>query len=82
MQRFDVERFLKLHARFQITECLLVPPIINAIVMSGLADPNDRRYRVDCSLRSLRHGLASSAPLGAARQKRFHSLVAPGASFG
>jgi 4-coumarate--CoA ligase len=82
MRRFDVERFLKLHASFQITECLLVPPIINAIVMSGLADPTDRRYRVDCSLWSPRHGLAGAAPLGAAMQKRFHSLMAPGASFG
>jgi 4-coumarate--CoA ligase len=59
-----------------------VPPIVNAILMSGLADPNDKRYRAECSLRSLRHGLAGGAPLGAVMQRRLHALMAPGASFG
>jgi hypothetical protein len=82
MRRFDVESFLKLHARFQVTEVLVVPPIVNAIVMSGLADPNDIRYRANYSLRSLRHGLAGAAPLGAVMQRWLHSLMAPGVTFG
>jgi 4-coumarate--CoA ligase len=82
MRRFDLESFLKLHARFQVTECLIVPPIVNAIVMSGLADPNNSRYRAECSLQSLRHGLGGGAPLGAVMQKRFQILMAPGASLG
>lgn len=82
MRRFELESFLKLHAQFQVTECLIVPPIVNAIVMSGLADPTDRRYREGCSLRSLRHGLVGAAPLGPVMQRRLQSLMAPGATLG
>ena len=82
MRRFEVESFLKLHAKFQVTEVLMVPPIVNAIVMSGLADPKDSRYREECSLRSVRHGLVGGAPLGAVMQRRLQELVAPGASLG
>ena len=82
MRRFELEAFLKLHATFHITECLIVPPIVNAIVMSGFADPSDSRYRPDCSLRSLRHGLVGAAPQGPVMQKRLQKLMAPGATLG
>jgi hypothetical protein len=57
IQRFDVESCLEVHATFQVTDLLIVPPIVDAIVMSGLADPKDQNYREECSLRSVQYGI-------------------------
>lgn len=57
IRRFDVESCLEVHATFQVTDLLIVPPIVDAIVMSGLADPKDQKYREECSLRSAQYGI-------------------------
>ncbi len=82
MRRFELEPFLELHVKFQITEVLVVPPIANAIVASGLADPVSPKYREECSLRSLQWGLLGGAPPSADVQRKMQNLMAPRAVLG
>ena len=79
MRRFDLLPYLQYHTRYAITESFIVPPMVSAIVTSGLADPSSPHYRPDCSLRSVRNGHAGAAPLSGSMQARFHALLAPGA---
>jgi 4-coumarate--CoA ligase len=79
MRRFKVESFLKAHAKFQVAD---LPLIVNAIVVSGLADPNDQKYREECSLRSVQYRILGAAPLGPVMQRRLQGLTAPCATFG
>jgi hypothetical protein len=57
IRRFDVESFLEVHAKFQVTDLLIVPLIVDAIVMSGFADPKDQKYRKERSLKSVQYGI-------------------------
>lgn len=81
MRRFDLVPYLTYHTKYQLTEVFTVPPMINAIVMSGLADETSKNYRKDCSLRSVQNGTAGAAPMSGDLQARFSRLIAPGGTF-
>jgi hypothetical protein len=40
VKRFELEQYLDLHDRHKLTEVFMAPPMVNQIVMSGLADQN------------------------------------------
>ena len=84
MRRFELESYLRYHAKYQITEMFTVPPMVVAIVASGLADERDRagRFRKECSLRSVRNATSGAAPLSGDMQRRCHALMGQGATFG
>lgn len=60
----------------------MVPPIVTSIVMSGVADPQSKKYRADYSLKSVRNGTVGAAPCSGDMQRRFHALLGDGATFG
>jgi acyl-CoA synthetase (AMP-forming)/AMP-acid ligase II len=70
MRRFELEPFLANVQNFQINEMLMVPPIVIAIIMSGLGE----KY----SLKSVRSVTIGAAPLGKDAQDKLKSLLAPG----
>jgi len=70
MRRFELEPLLANIEKFQINEIGLVPPIIIAIVMSGLAS----KY----SLKGIKSLTCGAAPLGRESQDRMRDLLAPG----
>jgi len=82
MRRFELEPYLRYHAKYQLTEIFAVPPMIVSIVMSGLADPKSDRYRPEFSLKSVRHGTTGAAPCSGDMQRRFNELLGDGATFG
>lgn len=82
MRRFDLVPYLEYHKRYELTETFMVPPMINQIVMSGLADPKSKNYRADCSLKSVLNGTTGAAPCSGDLQRRFHGLLGEGATFG
>jgi 4-coumarate--CoA ligase len=67
--------------RFQITEMLIVRPMVAAIVMSGLADKNSENYHQRYSLRSVQYSTTGAAPCCPGLQKRFARLLAKGGTF-
>ncbi|KAM3086713.1 hypothetical protein ACMFMF_000654 [Clarireedia jacksonii] len=69
MRRFELSSFLNNTQKFQINELGLVPPILIAIIMSGLAGDK---------LRSVRNVSVGAAPLGVESQAKFKALCAPG----
>ena len=70
MRRFDLEAFLSNIGKYSITEFGVVPPIIIAIIMSGLTS----KY----PLTGVRDVSIGAAPLGLASQDRFKQLLDPG----
>lgn len=81
MRRFELEPYLTYHAKYQLTETFMVPPMVNAIVMSGLADESSKNYKKSCSLRTVRNGTVGAAPCSGDLQARFQRLLAPNATF-
>ena len=77
MRRFSLEPWLFYHARFNITEVFMAPPMVVEVVMSKLADPDCPSFKY--SLNSVRNGYVGAAPLSADIQKRFHKLLGPSA---
>ena len=71
MRRFELEPFLATFEKFRINEIGIVPPIVIAIIMSGLAS----KY----SLESIHHVSCGAAPLGKASQDRLRELLPKGA---
>lgn len=82
MRRFDLIPYLQHNAKYKCTHIVSVPPIIVAIVMSGLADPTSKTYRPECSLKSILGGTVGAAPLSGDIQGRFYKLLSPNATFG
>lgn len=80
MRRFELHSYLTYQSRFQATELGLVPPMVVAIVMSGLADPASPNYDPACSLRSVQKAAIGAAPLSADLQGRLNRLLAEGAA--
>ncbi|GME23803.1 AMP-binding domain protein [Neofusicoccum parvum] len=71
LPRFAVEPVLRSIARFQITDTVIVPPCVLAVVNAPpalLADPA-------CNLSSLRWARVGAAPLGKDVQARFQALL-------
>lgn len=73
MRRFDLEEFLSTIDRHKITDLVLVPPIVVAIVMSPLL----AKY----SLKSVSTALCGAAALDASIQARFRKMISPEGSF-
>jgi long-subunit acyl-CoA synthetase (AMP-forming) len=71
LRRFELETFLKCVETHQINIGAFVPPVVHMIMSSPLS----KKY----SLKSIRHAHAGAAPLDAASQARFKSLLAPNA---
>jgi acyl-CoA synthetase (AMP-forming)/AMP-acid ligase II len=71
MRRFDLELFLKNIEKYQITEMILVPPVVIAIIMS----PANKKY----SLKSVRAVTIGAAPLDKGSQQRLLELIGPDA---
>jgi acyl-CoA synthetase (AMP-forming)/AMP-acid ligase II len=69
MRRFELEPFLANVQNFQINEMVMVPPIVIAIIMSGLGE----KY----SLKSVRQVAIGAAPLGKDSQDKLKSLLSP-----
>ena len=82
MRRFDLLPYLKYHAKYQLTETFMVPPMVVAIVMSGLADENSKAYNPEYSLRTVMNGTVGAAPCSGDMQKRFHALLNKDATYG
>jgi len=80
MRRFELEPFLRLHAKYQLTEFFGVPPMVLSIVMSGYCDEKSNKYKPEYSLRSVRNGTVGAAPCSPELQARFQSLMGKGAT--
>jgi 4-coumarate--CoA ligase len=73
MKRFELEPFLANVEKHKITNLIMVPPLVIAIINSPLA----RKY----SMKSIRAAIVGAAPLDAGSQTRFRRLLAPDATF-
>lgn len=82
MRRFELEPFLRLHAKHQLTEFFGVPPMVLSIVMSGYCDEKSEKYRPEYSMRSVRNGTVGAAPCSPDLQARFQRLLAKGCTMG
>lgn len=69
MRRFELEPYLSYLEKYEITEIVLVPPLILAILLSPLS----KKY----SLKSIRQTTVGAAPLDKSTQAAFRALLAP-----
>ncbi|KAH8812215.1 4-coumarate-CoA ligase-like protein [Xylogone sp. PMI_703] len=69
MRRFELEPYLSYLEKYQITELLIVPPLVLAIIMSPLS----KQY----NLKSIKHTSVGAAPLDKIAQASFKALLAP-----
>ena len=76
MRRFETNAFLSYAQRYQITDLTLVPPMVTAIVSSPLPTAEKKQ-----KLRFIKMAMAGAAPLDAAMQGRFQSLLSADAPF-
>jgi 4-coumarate--CoA ligase len=67
MRRFDLEAFLNTIEKFNVTDCVMVPPMVVAVVMSPLT----RKY----SMKSIRQALSGAAPLDKGTQARLSAFL-------
>lgn len=74
MRRFDLEQYLTNIEKFNVTELLMVPPLVIAIIMSPLSQK--RQF-----LKGTKTGVCGAAPLDKYAQARFRSLMEKGAPF-
>lgn len=72
MRRFELEPFLAHIQNFEINEMVLVPPLVIAIIMSGLG----KKY----SLESVKLVTIGAAPLGKQEQAKLKDLLDPRAA--
>ena len=73
MRRFDLQQSLINIEKYGITDLLLVPPLVIAIIMSPLTKKYD--------LRSVRFARCGAAPLGKGPQKMLQNLIRGNAPF-
>ncbi|PYH98415.1 acetyl-CoA synthetase-like protein [Aspergillus ellipticus CBS 707.79] len=73
LRRFSPEAFLTAVSHHRITECTAVPPIITALLQHPTTTA--------AALESLRLVRCGAAPLAAAPQRQFQSLLSPSATF-
>jgi acyl-CoA synthetase (AMP-forming)/AMP-acid ligase II len=67
MRRFELEPFLANIERYSITDLLVVPPMVVAIIMS----PIRKKY----DLSSIKYSIVGAAPLGKETQAKFQALL-------
>lgn len=73
MRRFELEPFLQGIEKFQITDLLMVPPIVIAIIMS----PASKKYDLSC----IKYAAVGAAPLSKESQVRLKTLLRPEVPF-
>lgn len=73
MRRFELEGFLSAVEKYKITDCIMVPPICIAVIMSPL--------RHKYSLKSLKFVVVGAAPLDKGPQAKFQELLDPDTPF-
>jgi acyl-CoA synthetase (AMP-forming)/AMP-acid ligase II len=73
MRRFELEPWLRNIENYQVTEAMMVPPMVIQVINSPLT----KKY----SLASIRNGWAGAAPLAAEPQARFKNMLRPDAPF-
>jgi len=73
MRRFELEGFLKNIEKYQITDLIMVPPVVIATIMTDLTN----KY----SIKSIRAAVCGAAALGIGPQKRFQQLMSANAPF-
>ncbi|ORY08703.1 hypothetical protein BCR34DRAFT_603351 [Clohesyomyces aquaticus] len=76
MRRFDPTKYLSYAEKFRITDLVLVPPMVTAIVFSTLPTPQKRTH-----LQHVKAALAGAAPLDPVMQARFQDLLPESAPF-
>ena len=72
-KRFDPTEYLLAHAKYEVTEMLMVPPLVVACIKSSL--PNKK----EC-LKTVRWVQCGAAPMSKETQSPFQALLAPGAN--
>lgn len=68
MRRFDLEEFLSIVEKYSVTDLIMVPPIVIAILMSPLSQKRP-------FLRKVRLAACGAAPLDKDVQARFRKLM-------
>jgi 4-coumarate--CoA ligase len=76
MRRFDPTAFFDMAEKFEITDLVLVPPQVTALLAHPLSLEEKRK-----KFSSVRIGWAGAAPLDAVTQNRFRPLLPAGAPF-
>lgn len=74
MRRFDLEEYLTTVEKYGITDLVLVPPIVIAILMSPVSQKRP-------FLRKVRYAASGAAPLDKDVQARFRSLMGDNGPF-
>lgn len=77
MKRFSLPEYLTYTKNFSITNSMLVPPMVVAILNAAASNPSEVR----ACLQSVRAVVAGAAPLDASTQARLQDLLSPGAAF-
>ena len=80
MRRFVLKDFMLYHAKYQITETFMVPPMVVSIVQSGLADPESPSYDSRYSMRSVKNGTTGASACSPEVLRKYQRLLAPGAT--
>ena len=80
MKRFAVREYLEYTRQFRITNIIIVPPMIIAIVNLAASNLAEDRWVREC-LRSVVSGVAGAAPLDKETQARFQALLPAGSVF-
>lgn len=73
MRRFDVTKYFQYIQKYQITDLMVVPPIVVALIKSPLLD--DPQY-----MKSVKFGLSGAAPLDVITQNELRKKL-PGVAF-
>lgn len=73
MRRFDVTKYFQYVQKYQITDLMVVPPIVVALIKSPLLD--DPQY-----MKSVKFGLSGAAPLDVITQLELRKKL-PGVAF-
>ncbi|PSN70287.1 acetyl-CoA synthetase-like protein [Corynespora cassiicola Philippines] len=76
MRRFEASAFLNYCLRFSITDLLLVPPLVTAMVSHPSTTPEKQS-----KLSTVRAAAVGAAPMDASMQSRFQALLPPSAPF-
>ncbi|KAK5170923.1 uncharacterized protein LTR77_004067 [Saxophila tyrrhenica] len=76
MKRFALREYLEYMKRFQITNALLVPPMIIAVVNAAAASPEQEKWVREC-LSSVVHAVGGGAPVDREIQARLQTLLPP-----
>ncbi len=77
MPRFALREYLEYHRRFKITNIIIVPPMVVAIVNAAV---QEREWVCRC-LSSVKAGVVGAAPLDKETQARFQALLPDTSTF-